>query len=512
MKVERTKNAKRNIKMGLVNRVLLIIMPFISRTVIIDKLGAEYLGINSLFTSILQVLNMSELGFSSAVVYSLYKPIAEDDYETIGALLKYYRKIYRIIGLVILCLGLVISPFLGYFISGQIPKGINIYIVFFIYVINTSISYWLYSYKSVIPSALQREDINSFINTITQVSLYILQILVLTLFVNYYVYLLLMPLITVINNLMLAYQVKTKFPKFKEYGVITDRERKGIKEKIYGLLIDKICGVSRNSFDNIFLSMFLGLKATAMYSNYYTVMNGVIMLSMVFLSSIVAGIGNKILTDSVRDNYRDMRRMIFVYMWLASWSSISLLCLYQPFMKIWMGDDFMLSNLCVVLLALYFYILKVGDIRSAYSDALGLWWENRYRAIIETLTNIFLNYLLGKLFGIYGIIIATMISLLVINFGYGSQILFNNYYRDRKKVAQYYRDHLKYFITTVFAGFVTYKLCVFINTGDWMNLILRSAICVSVPNFILLIVYCKFEIFKDAIPWVLNIINKEKNV
>ena len=116
MKLERTKNAKRNIAFGIINKIVTLFLPFIIRMVMIREIGAEYLGLSSLFSSILQVLNITEFGFSSAVVYSMYKPIADDDNETLCAILNFYRKIYFVIGLIITVLGLIILPFLKFFI------------------------------------------------------------------------------------------------------------------------------------------------------------------------------------------------------------------------------------------------------------------------------------------------------------------------------------------------------------------------------------------------------------
>ena len=163
MKLEVANNAKRSIVIGLFNKLIMMIMPFVIRSIINLILGSQYLGLSSLFSSIIQVLSLTELGFSSAMVYHMYKPIADNDQKQINALLNLYKSAYRIIGIAILALGGIIMAFFPFLVKGSYPEGINIYFLFAIYVINTSISYFLYGYKQSLLVAYQREDINSII-------------------------------------------------------------------------------------------------------------------------------------------------------------------------------------------------------------------------------------------------------------------------------------------------------------------------------------------------------------
>ena len=430
MKLEKTKNARRNILFGILNKVITMFLPFVVRSVIIYALSAEYLGLNSLFSSILQVLNLTELGFSSAMVYSMYKPIAENDDETICALLNFYRKIYFIIGCIVLSLGLLLLPFLDKLINGDVPDNINIYILYLCYLVNTVLSYMMFAYRSSLLNAHQRTDVISNINTITLGSMYFLQIIVLIATKNYYTYVLMMPAFTILNNLIVAGVSRKYYPQYECKGELDSTLISGIKKQTVGLMVNKICAVSRNSLDNIFVSTFLGLAATAMYGNYYYIMNAIIAILMVVSNGLLAGVGNSIVTESPEKNYSDLNKINFVYMWFAGWCTICLICLYQPFMKLWVGKKLMFPNVVAIAFGIYFYALEMGVVRGVYSDAAGLWWENRYRAIVETIANLILNYILVKCFGILGIIVATLISLLVINFGFGSQIVFKYYFKN----------------------------------------------------------------------------------
>ena len=501
MRLERSKNAKTNLIFGLAYRAVAILFPFIIRTLFIKIIGEQYLGLNSLFSSILQVLSMAELGFNSAVVYNMYKPVADNDTDTICALLAFYRKVYRIIGCIIFGVGLLLIPFLPRLIKGTYPSDINLTVVYLISLTSTSLSYFMFAYLRSLISAYQREDIDSKNSLVVDTLFYLAQAAVIVLTKNYYIYAILSPVFTVINNIRIARIIRRMFPDLECRGTLDRSIVQDIKTRIKGLLIQNVCNVSRNSFDSIFVSAFLGLTLTAVYNNYYYIINSITMVLVIVKSAVKAGVGNSIVTDSAEKNYSDMNRMNFGYMWISGWSTICLLCLFQPFMKIWMGEKLMLSMPAVILFCLYFYVLKMGDIRAVYADANGLWWENRYRSILEVICNISLNYLLGKYFGVIGIISATLISLFFVNFLYGSTIVFK-YYFTSQKISEYYLSHFGYLaVTAVIAG-ITYYICSLVHMSDWMTLIVRLVICALLPNIIYLGFYWAVPQTRESMKWL----------
>lgn len=507
MKFNRTKNSVRNIIWGFVNKIIVLLFPFIIKTIIIQKLGSEYLGINSLFTSILQVLSLTELGFSSAIVFSLYKPIAENDTDKICALMNVYKKIYRIIGTIILLLGLIILPFINKMINGEYPQDINIYYIYLIQLFNTVVTYYLFAYKNALLIAHQRNDITSNINSVISIIQYSLQICVLIIFKSYYLFMIIISITTILNNITIGIIANKKYPKYVCRGHIDEQTKGDIKQRVNGLIINKICQTTRNSLDSIFLSAFLGLNIVAIYNNYYSILNSIIIILGIISTAILSSIGNSIVVEDVKKNYKDLRKFNFIYMWIAGWATICLLCLYQPFMNIWMGEEYMFPFSIVILFCIYFYALEMGVIRGAYSDAVGLWWENRYRAIIETISNIILNWILGKIWGVYGIIFGTLISLLIINFGFGSQILYKYYFKT-ENVVQYFKSHALYAVVTFFIGFFTYKICSFVKVSGIKELIIKVMICIVIPSILYLLVYFKTQRFKEAQKFLIEIFDK----
>ena len=270
MKLDVKRNTKRNIVFGVIHKMILMIMPFIVRTVIRNILGVQYLGLNSLFSSILQVLSVTEMGFSTAVIYNMYKPISEGDDQMVCALLNLYRKVYRIIGLCVMGMGVCLIPFLPKLISGSYPADANITALYLVYLFNSVVSYFLFSYLSSLLVAYQRVDISSIINLVIHVGLQLCQIGILYLTHNYYLFIILMPVFTIMKNLWVAFVVKRMYPQYRCEGILPSEKIAEIKKLVSGTFIQKACAVTRNSLDSICISAFLGLAMTGIYNNYYS--------------------------------------------------------------------------------------------------------------------------------------------------------------------------------------------------------------------------------------------------
>lgn len=494
---------------GLLNRFISLAMPFINRTVFIYILGAEYLGLNSLFASILQMLSLAELGVGGVIVYHMYEPIARNDRAAICALLNLYRRIYRIIGTAILVVGLCLIPFLPQLIHGDVPADVNLYVVYGLYLINTVISYWFFIYKASIPNAFQRADLVSNIATLVQIVQAVAQIAVVYFMQSYYAYLIVMPLATLLNNFLIAYVVGRYYPQIHCAGKVAPEIVRDIKIKVAGMMIHRVCGTTRNSLDSICLASFVGLVITGIYNNYYYVIASVTSFFAIFSTAVVAGVGNSIVLYDTEKNYQDMRRINFLYMLLAGWSSVFLLLLYQPFMQIWVGEDMMLPFGMAVLFMLYFYVLKMGDIRALFVDAAGLWWEQRWRAIAETIANLVLNIALGLYFGVWGIVIATLISLFCINFCWGSRIVFDCYFKNGK-AGEYYRDHAIYFVVMSVVVSICYAIGSAFELNVYFAFAYRFIVAFIVPPVLFYLCYRHWSVAKVAARWFAQRFHLEK--
>ena len=479
MKLDGVENTKRGIWYGTINRGIGLILPFFIQTIMIRQLGIQYIGIKGLFTSILTVFSLAELGFGNAVVYAMYRPIAMDDNETLCALLNLYRNVYRIIGLVIALLGCGILPFLSLFVKDSYPNEISIEIVFGLYLLNTILSYWLYAYKSSLLYAYQRMDVVSIANTITRIVMFIGQVLVLVLAKNFYLFLIVSIGSTILNNVMIKFITERLFPNISCRGDVPEVLRDDIRKKVRGLLIGRLCDTTRNSFDSIFIAAFVGLTQTAIYSNYYYIITALNGLTWVVLSSLIGGVGNKLILEDREKNYEDMMLLNNIYMVIAGIMTAMMLCLYQPFMSVWMGVDNLFTSNIMIMFPIYFYIGKMGDIRSVYSDAAGLFWENRWRCIMETVANIILNYTLGKHWGVVGILIATIITLFLFGFIASAIVIFRCYFTNGK--MRYFKNHLYIGMGTFIVCVISYMLCACISFKNiWGVLLLRCMTTIGI--------------------------------
>lgn len=257
--MERTKNAIRNIVFGTGQKVVGLIIPFILRTIIINTIGIQYVGLGGLFASILQVLSLADLGINSAIVFSMYGAIVSNNKQEICALMNYYKKFYRVVGITVMCLGLMCLPFLRNLISGETPDGINIYILYCITLANTCLTYFLFAYKSCLFTAHQRSDVISKVGTGTSLATYIIQGILLLLFKNYYLFVIINPIATVVNNIIISNLAEKTYPEYFAEGVLSDNVKKDISRKISSLFLYKVGGVVLSSVDTIVISSFLGL-------------------------------------------------------------------------------------------------------------------------------------------------------------------------------------------------------------------------------------------------------------
>ena len=508
MKIKRTENAKRNIYYGILLKFYQMGMPFVMRTLMIYLLGVQYLGLNSLFVSVLQVLNLAELGVGSAMVYSMYKPIAEDDETMVCALMNLYKKYYRIIGLVVFIAGMLLVPFIPKMIFGSIPAGINIYIIYFLNLSATVLTYWLFAYKNSILDAHQKKYINSQVILFTDTLKYIFQIVSIAVFKSYYLYLIVTLISQIITNILTAIVANKIYPRYKAVGNLSRETKQTINERIKDLFITKIGTTIINSSDTVVISAFLGLTVLAIYQNYFFIVTSVISLFAVLFNSIVAGIGNSMLTESKEKNYSDFNKFTFMISWLTGIAVSCFLCLYQPFMELWVGKELMLNFSFVVLFCMYFYIYQTTIYLSTYKDATGIWHSDRFRPFITGVTNLFLNLIMVRYLGLYGILLSTIITTGLISFPWLVNNLFKQVFYRRK--SEYIKKFLLYSMVIIIAATGSYYICSFIPNAGIPAFILKIIISVLASNIIMGVILFRTEDMKKALLFSKQLLIKRK--
>lgn len=424
----RINNSVRNILYGTITYVIAFVFPFLIRTVIIYRFGVEYAGINSLFASILQVLSLSELGFSTAVVYALYEPVANNNNEKICNLISFFKNVYRVIGSFIFCVGLILTPFLKYLITGDYPSEVNIYIIFILLLINTSISYLFFGYKSIVFVAYQRNDMNSKVQVVSNIIMYSLQIVSLIIIRNYYAYIICMIAGTLINNILLGYNSRKMYPLITSKGKLPNSEKKHLVKKIGTLFGHQLDVVIITSADNIVISTFLGLNILTIYGNYSVISNAVINILIMIAHSFSASIGNSLATESKEKNFSNFLYFSYMFINLSGICAILMFTLFHDFMKIWLGETMLLDNKLVLLLCLSFFVRMAKRPGNTYKVEQGLWDADMLKPYIAGIANLVLNIIFVQFIGLYGVVLSTIISLGIIEKPWETYVLFKHYF------------------------------------------------------------------------------------
>lgn len=506
MEKSRTKNTTRNIGAGLVNQIISIVLPFINRTVILWTLGAEFTGLAGLFSSILSVLNMAELGFNTAVVYSLYKPMADKDHQKICEIVSLFKRIYSVVGTVVLLGGLVVMPFLPHLINGSYPDTVNLYLVYLLYLINSAVSYYLFAYKECLLIADQRQDIAKNIRTIVNILRYTVQFLVLVITKDFYAYLIVSIAGTVFTNLLIHISTRKRYPFYKRIRVGLKIPSE-MKKQISGLMINKICDTFRNSFDSLVISSFIGLTATAIYGNYYYIYSALYGIMLVIANAMSASVGNSIVKNSEETNYKHLLTFSQLFAGIVGFCTVALACLYQPFMKIWAGEDLLLPMFDMLLFCVYFYAINMNNIRNQYISGTGMWWKLKVSYVVEAVANLLLNFVLGKLFGITGVILATIITIFLFNYLQRNKVLFNEYFK-KEKISEFYKQQFFYLLLTAIGLIISLLICEKLPFDGVLNMIARVVVCMVVPNAIY---YCGIR-YTKSFRSVRNLVIKIKNM
>lgn len=513
MILDKTKNTKRNILWGWCNKIINILMPFILRTIIIHELGIEYLGLNGLFTSILGVLSLAELGFDSAVVFVMYSAIAEDDLDKIGALQLFLRRIYYIIGTVILIIGLSIAPIIPLLIKdiSSIPNDVNIFTLYICFLFNTVISYYLGGYKQGLFKAYQRVDIISNVDTVCLLIKSVLQCYFLIQTHWFYSYILINVCFTALKNLILVRKAKNSFSFIKEKGKLDIDTQKSIKKVVVGILYNKIGGVLAVTLDDIVCSKYLGIIALGLFSNYKYICNAILGFLIVIYNSMLAGLGNNVAIKSIDENKKDIERFTFIYNWICGWCFYCLLYLFQPFIYIWLGKDRMLPNIVMISIALYFYSLIFNSIICIYKEAAGIYWEDRYRGFIGGIVNFILNIIIvniikkyGDNYSLMGIVLSTVITQFFITVPWAINITYKLYFKSSPK--SYYIIMLKSMVNIILAACISYPVfhCVKVNNEEYTIslFIIRIVLCLILPNIIMIVLYYQDNLLKESYKYV----------
>ena len=491
----RVKNSIKNTTAAIVSNILTILIGLVAQAVFIKILGTEYLGINGLFTNIISMLGIVELGIGSAIVYNLYKPIANRDYETIKSLMNFYKKAYHIIALVVFIIGISIIPFLGYFI-GKVTIDININLVYILFIIDIVCSYLL-TYKRSLLYADQKNYIINIIHMIYLVTLNISQLLLLYITKNYYLYLGIKIILRIIENVVITIIVNKKYSYLKEKNIkkLDKKIEKDIFQKVKALFFHKIGSFIVLGTDNLIISRYLGIITVGLYSNYYMIINALNTLFSQAITALTPSVGNLLVEKNSNKNFEVFRKVRFINFWIATFTSVALLIIMNSFITIWIGEAYLLSNLVLITLVINFFMTMMRNSYSTFKEAAGIFHEDRYVPIIESFVNIVASIILLKYFGLAGVFMGTIISGLILwCYSYPKFVYKKLFCRS---YLSYIKETISYIILFILILIISYKISnIYTFYNIWVQLLYNIIVSLIIPNIILLIIFYKNDNLK----------------
>ena len=492
MKLDFAKNTKRNITAQLANNGVDTAIRFFRKTIFMWILGSEYLGLNGLFYSILGVLSLAELGFGSAVVSHMYKLVATDDNKLFCAYLRFYRGIYRFVGLFIFFSGLCLMPFLRNLIHGTIPPEVNLYIVYLLFLLNSSIGFFFFAYRGSILHAYHTGYIITYISLVSSIVEFIVLCVALYLTHNYYYYLIIVISRTIVENLIIYIATRIYYPEIVAKGTLPKEDRKRVIKDVTAICMHKIGGIINSYSDNLVISAFIGLTAIGALGNYKQIIRAVSGLMYSLCHSMTGGFGNKIHTESRDDTFILLMKAHRILMCLILWCAAMLLSLIQPFMILWIRNrpELLCHFLTPVLLVIWFYEEQSRESLQMFKEAAAIWQKDKWKPIIANCLNLTLNITfvltLPDKYKLDGVILSTVIADVFIEIPWESYAVFTSFFGG-KEARCYWKRQSMYTLLAILVCGATCGTAYLIPVEGFSGLFLKGAASAAVSSILLLI-------------------------
>ncbi len=497
----RTANVLRNMTAGMFVKGITLVLSFVSKTIFIKLLGIQYTGVSSLFTDILTVLSLAELGISSAITYALYKPVAEKDSRQIARLMNFYKTAYRMVALAVLSFGLALVPFLDRLVTDVPDIRESITLVYLLYVTKSACSYLLI-YKSAILNAKQKKYEISKIEGIMAVVKLLAECLVLWLFRQFLAYLLTDILLTLVQNILISRRAEREYDSRAggDGGKLGKEEKLAILADVKALAMYQISGVCLSGTDSIVISSVLGTGMVGLLSSYKMLLQSVTSILQQFFNAANASVGNLAAEGGREKQYRLFRGLNFAVFWANAFCGTALYLLLNPFVELWLGREYLLGEPVALALALDFYISNMIRCVALFRTSNGLFVQGRYRPVIMALLNVTLSVLFAYRSGIFGVLMATVIARAVTQVWYDPWLIYREIFR--RNVGEYYKDYICYFLTAA-AGILLIKAFAWLAAGTVGNpyhlFLLKAALCLAVPNGVIVLFWHRTEQFGECV-------------
>lgn len=477
----RTKKTIVNTTFSIMNQLLAVVLSFVLRTAFIKILGDQYTGIASVFTTILTMLSLSELGFATAVATALYQPLRDNNQKKIQQLMDFYKKAYRIVAFFIFIVGVCLIPFLQYLIKEVPDIKESITVVYLFYIIKTAASY-LMIYKTTLLRADQKLYVIKKIEMICQVVRYLAEIVILFVFKKYMTYLIIEVVATILQNYVVTKKAEKEYPQAfeKPEETLPREEIVSLLKDVKGLSMYKLSGTIGNSIDTMLISSFINTSSVTLIGNYTHIKNHIQKILMQFFYSVVPSVGN-LATERNNEKQKTVFNRLFYISFLAvNFCSVSLFVLSKPFVNIWLGEKYILGQHISFIIAFDFFLYILLQAIASFRTANGLFVKGQYRPLVTAVINIVMSIVLIQKYGIFGTILATVIARLLTQW-YDPYLLYKIVFRD--SFGYFYTKYWLYIALFVTGSFITDYIVGIVSVKNiYVNLVLSAVICVVVSN------------------------------
>ena len=492
MHENRLVKSTRNMIFSFIYQTLSLILSFVSRTVFIHVLGNEYLGLNGIFSDILNLLSMADLGFGTAMAYSFYKPLADRDEYKLAALTTFYKRIYHIIAISVTVVGLALLPYLRFIVNTT--EDIPLLELYYLFALANVVISYLFVYKTTILTADQKNYELVKITMWTSILKTILQIVTLFMLGNYILYLFLGILFQILNNIIASKKTERLYPFIKKNEKLKRDEQIDIFKSIKSVFIYKVSGTIFNATDNLLISMLISTAAVGIYSNYIMISAKLLLLLQIIFSALTASIGNIMAKEKADKQYEIFNAAQSISFILCGIITCVYCVTINDLILVWLGTGFMVTIETVMAITLNTYLSCILQPLWTYRDASGIYLKTKYVMLLAAIINIVLSIIMGKLLGIAGIVFASAIARMSTYFWYEPKILFSQYFK--KSVKKYYMSIFTNIVLVLFMIFVLSKVFMKYEVKDWYSLIVKGLSSGIICLVFFLLVYCKTEGFK----------------
>ena len=511
MENSRTKNSLMIMASGVGQKLVNMAIGFISRKIFIVYLGMAYVGINALFSNVLSLLSLAELGLGSAITVYLYKPLANKDEEEIRTYMHFYKKCYAYVGTAILVMGLCLVPLLPHIVNFDTSEtpDVNLYMVYFLFLANSVASYWFFAYKASILTADQKAYHVNNLTTVYSAAASVAKCVVVVLTRKFILALITELSIGILKNIMIARKADELYPFLKKPGAkpvpkdVLNKMFKDVRALFLSTLSFKLFSVT----DNLIISAVLTTTLVGYADNYTMIINYVVMIIAMVTASLTSSIGNLNAKEGLEKRLKVFRELDLANFWISSVSFVCLFCLLTPFIQLIFGMDKELQASVVLFLSLHFYMGTANNILSGFKTTMGVLRQGCYLALFGGVVNIILSFLFVCWMGLPGIYLATIVAEVFTTFfpvGY-----YTFHFGFKMPCKEYMLTMAGRMVLTLTMGMAVYGLCSLFGTVTWFNFVLRCGICALLPNLVLLVLFGKSEAFKGILQRVLHIVKKQ---